>query len=58
MILLLSYIFLGIAHGLDPIVIERPTNKVEWGDMLLEYDPSQAPTNNITVALSFLLNIL
>ncbi|CAJ0960855.1 unnamed protein product, partial [Mesorhabditis belari] len=39
-------------HLDDPIVIERPQNKVEWGDVMLEYDPSQTPIDNHTIYVS------
>ncbi|CAJ0586105.1 unnamed protein product, partial [Mesorhabditis spiculigera] len=54
MTLVLLPVLAGLASALrleEPIVIQRPLEKVEWGDVLLEYDATQPPPGNVTVTV-------
>lgn len=52
LIMFLSGLTLLQSFSLDePIIMERIVHRVDWDEVLLEYDPSVAPNRNMTVIL-------
>uniref|UniRef100_A0A7I4Z1M1 Neur_chan_LBD domain-containing protein n=1 Tax=Haemonchus contortus TaxID=6289 RepID=A0A7I4Z1M1_HAECO len=51
------YTVLGVLARHDsPIVIERPQNRVEFDDLLMEYNHDQGPGPNVTVDVYLVVN--
>ncbi|KJH52357.1 hypothetical protein DICVIV_01449 [Dictyocaulus viviparus] len=40
----------------SPIVIERPLNRIEFDDLLMEYNTEEGPTANVSVSVIITLN--
>ncbi|KAK5975089.1 hypothetical protein GCK32_007565 [Trichostrongylus colubriformis] len=57
MIFLWQCAILGVLTRHDsPIVIERPQNRVEFDDLLMEYNHDQGPASNVTVDVHLAVN--
>ncbi|CAJ0588854.1 unnamed protein product [Cylicocyclus nassatus] len=56
LVLWLCMLISAICRHDTPIVIERPMNRVEFDDLLMEYNQDQGPHRNMSVAIEITVN--